>query len=272
MLHSVDKRLVVNGGDIMRVVELQKAKLSSFMEIIENQPGGFRNVFRGQGDASWNLLPSLYRIDASVFAAASMEESYQFFESDLLHRFFDQGFPYLPPIKRGFTNDRILAQHFGVPTRLLDWTLDPLVALYFATENQSNQADAAIFMLAPDAHYKSDYLDHKAARSNSFTAALIDPPAIDRRIPAQKSVFTIQQYGPAEKEFVPLNLRSDFGGHYHNSGMESVRGFAKIVIPGNMKRYLRHLLHGAGIDQRNLFPGLDGVGGDIARRARESLL
>lgn len=256
----------------MRVVELQQAKLSSFMEIIETQPGGFRNIFRGQGDASWHLLPSLYRISAEVFQASSVEESYDLLESQLLLRFFDQGFPYLPPIKRGFTNDRIIAQHFGAPTRLLDWTTDPLISLYFATENQSSREDAAIFMLAPDVEFPSDFLNSRIVKEGSFSAASVSPPAIDRRIPAQKSVFTIHPYGPPGGTFVPLDLRADFGNYYHNAGKERTRGFVKIVIPGRMKRDLRHLLHRSGIDQRNLFPGLEGVGADIARRARESLL
>jgi hypothetical protein len=48
----------------------------------------------------------------------------------------------------------------------------------------------------------------------------------------------------------------------------SVRGFAKIIIPGHIARYLRDILLGFGIDRRNLFPGLDGVGMDIGGRAR----
>lgn len=41
-------------------------------------------------------------------------------------------------------------QHYGVPTRLLDWSENPLVALYFAVENKDKETDAAIWMLRPN--------------------------------------------------------------------------------------------------------------------------
>lgn len=255
----------------MRVVELSVGSLSAYIAIIEGQPGGLRNVFRGQQNAEWSLQPGLYRIEDTNIHSATMEESYGSLEAQMVSRFFEQGLPYLPAIKRGFTNDRILAQHFGVPTSLLDWTLDPLVALYFATENLQSDNDAAIFMLAPDASYDPEYFDASRGRQLPHTAAAIYPPAIDRRIPAQKSIFTVHPYGDPTARFVPLDQRSALGGLYI-TGTQQNRGFAKIIIPGLLKRSFRHLLHGMGVDQRNLFPGLEGVGADIARRARAGAL
>jgi hypothetical protein len=48
----------------------------------------------------------------------------------------------------------------------------------------------------------------------------------------------------------------------------SSRGFAKIIIPQSLKRLLFERLLDVGIDRRNLFPGLDGVGADTAARAK----
>jgi hypothetical protein len=152
-----------------------------------------------------------------------------------------------------------------VPTRLLDWTRDPLVALFFAVEQHQAEAksDAALFMIAPDAEYRPE--DVRSLGPHKVIA--MRPPAIDRRIPAQKSVFTFHQYGSENEPFVPLDERPEIGGVYV-TGSVSQRGFAKIIIPSRIAGHLRHTLLGMGIDRRNLFPGLDGVGMDIGARAQ----
>lgn len=255
----------------MRVVELKDGTLSAYLATVEQQPGALRNVFRGQQDATWSLQPGLYRIENTNIHSSTVQESYDFFEAQMVSKFFEQGLPYLPAIQRGFTNDRILAQHFGVPTRFLDWSLDPLVALYFATENPRSDTDAAIFMLAPDAVFNSENFDRVRGSLPRYTAASISPPAIDRRIPAQKSIFTVHPYGDSTSRFVPLDSRPTLGGIYM-TGTVQKQGFSKIIIPQRLKYNFRHLLHGMGVDQRNLFPGLEGVGADIARRAHAGLL
>lgn len=248
----------------MRILELKQASLASFFELIENQPGGYRNLFRGQRDASWGLVPSLYRLKYTDMGFARFEENYHAYELKCIERFFNEAMPYLPPIERGYSNDRILAQHFGVPTRLLDWTRDPLVALFFAVESYDRDTDteAVIFMIAPDAEHRPE--DVRTLRHNVIA---MTPPAIDRRIPAQKSVFTFHPYGPANEPFVPLDKRADIGGTY-TTGQVSQRGFAKIVISRRVAFFLRQTLMNMGVDRRNLFPGLDGVGMDIGARAQ----
>lgn len=189
--------------------------------------------------------------------------SYSLLEAQSIGRFFDEGLTYLPPLKRSYSNDRILAQHFGVPTRLLDWTRDPLVAMFFALENWGTNEDAAIYMLRPDAHY----LPEEVRSLGPHQAVALTPPAIDRRIPAQKSMFTFHPYGPPDRPFVPLDDRMDIVNRIV-SGDCVVRGFVKIVIPARFKRNLYQTLLGLGCDRRNLFPGLDGVGADISARVR----
>lgn len=247
----------------MRITELKTASLSSLFYIIENQPGGMRHLFRGQGNAEWGLIPGLYRIENINIQTENLEKSYDFYEQASLDLFFNQALPYLPSLTRGYSNDRILAQHFGVPTRLLDWSYDPLVALFFATDNLQAGVDAAIFMISPDADYKREDVNSLG----SHKVIKLTPPAIDRRIPAQKSVFTYHPYGSPEERFVPLDKREDIGNTF-STGTTSERGFAKILIPHRIAAQMHRLLLSLGIDRRNLFPGLDGVGMDIATRAR----
>ncbi len=251
----------------MRIVELKDHSLSSLFGAIESQPGSYRNLFRGQKNAGWGLIPPLYRISSLGISSGTLEGNYDLFEQRSIDMFFNEGLPYLPSIQRSYSNDRILAQHFGVPTRLLDWSRDPLVATFFAVENSQSEEDAALYMILPDAHYRPEQVKslgpHKAIE--------LVPPAIDRRIPAQKSVFTFHPYGPADKPFVPLDERAEMGNAI-TTATGTVLGFVKIIIPSRIKASLCRTLLGLGIDRRNLFPGLDGVGADIAARARAGRL
>lgn len=247
----------------MKVIELQRPSLAALFEIIESQPGQYRYLFRGQRNAEWGLIPALYRIQNLSVAGGTLEDNFNIYENMSIQRFFNEALPYLPPLQRSYSNDRILAQHFGVPTRLLDWSRDPLVALFFAVEHNQTSTDAAIFMVLPEAQHKPEDVRSLGAHN----VMEMTPAAIDRRIPAQKSVFTFHPYGPADKPFVPLDARPNVGSNITTAnGVE--RGFAKIVIPSRIARLLYSTLLSLGIDRRNLFPGLDGVGMDIGLRAQ----
>jgi hypothetical protein len=241
---------------------LKTASLAALLALVEEFPAGERHLFRGHADAAWHLVPNLYRITPNL-NAGSIAKTYDHFEAELIERFFQEGLPYLPAISRSYSNDRALAQHFGVPTRLIDWSEDPLVATFFAVEQWDSGTDAAVFMILPEARFKPEHVKS----FNSLQSIAFRPPAIDRRIPAQRSVFTFHPHDPEDQPFVPLDERSNIGGQVANpDGV--VRGFAKIVIPQALKRLLFGRLLGVGIDRRNLFPGLDGVGADTAARAR----
>lgn len=179
----------------MQTIELTDRSLAALLAIIEKQPGSYGNLFRGQADASWSLVPSLYRVKHLPIASENQEKNYDIFEFGWINSFFDEGLNYLPTITRTYSNDRILAQHFGVPTRLLDWTRDPLVAVYFAVENPQPNLDAAVYMILPEAKHRPE--DVKSLGPHKVIE--LTPPAIDARITAQKSVFTFHPYGPSSQ-------------------------------------------------------------------------
>lgn len=242
-------------GRIMKNLTLPHPTLSSYLALIENEPGEYRRLFRGQTNSAWGLTPALYRTVPNV-GGGTMEANFDFFEARLLERFFDEALPYLPPLSRSYSNDRIVAQHFGVPTRLLDWTHNPFVALFFALDGaHQSTTDAAIFAILPDAFAKPEQLNG----SGPHQVIAFDPPAIDRRIPAQRSAFTFHPYGPPGAPFVPVDQRPDIGNWITvDTGRE--RAFTKIIIPSDHKRHLWSALAHLGYDRRTLFPGLDGVG------------
>src|SRR5690606_29932018 len=89
--------------------------------------------------------------------------------------------------------------------------------------------------------------------------AQIIPPAVDDRVAAQKSVFTIQTFGSVEK-FIPLDereLRTSIDEEGTNS-LDEAALFGKVVIPQEKKSEVLQQLMSIGIDASLVFPGLQG--------------
>ena len=99
-----------------------------------------RPWWRGQSDYSWGLIPSLHR------------KGFKSKESNINNRFRMMAKPRHAncPTSNDVFSRLFLMQHYRLPTRLLDWSESPLVALYFATEADSNDyTDAAIWVYLP---------------------------------------------------------------------------------------------------------------------------
>src|ERR1700679_3623933 len=95
--------------------------------------------FRGHADAGWKLTPKLYRPE---FDGADENEIRHEFQSRALQLIQGR----LPADKWEWY---FLMQHYGVPTRLLDWTENVLIAAYFAVAENDGKTDAAIWVLDP---------------------------------------------------------------------------------------------------------------------------
>lgn len=163
-----------------------------------------------------------------------------------------------------------LGQHRGLPTRLLDWTYSPLVALHFATEDPHDfDEDGAVWAVNfVEANKRlprrlKGILDRE--RSETFTVEMladfetlrdfdalrrdpfvvfVEPPAIDRRILNQFALFSLMSS--------PLAVLDD----WLMSHPELCR---RVVVPAALKWEIRDKLDQANVNERVLFPGLDGL-------------
>lgn len=217
--------------------------LPEYLQHIEEQCTGERNVlFRGHTNSTWVLEPKIARL--ALRTHFRMPDA----ESEMLRDFKRQALPHLSRDLRDNWDWLALAQHHGLPTRLLDWTTNPLVALWFAVERPpEEETDGAVWMFfgAPD-----DYADEEKITDplNTKRTLIFRPRHLTSRIIAQSGWFTVHRFIPDRPGFVPLE---------HNSRQKA--RLQKIKIPGRYFPALREDLSRCGLNAGALFGDLNGI-------------
>jgi hypothetical protein len=213
---------------------------------------------RGHASFSWKLLPTISRpLEYAGLQTSGFDRDRELY---LLNRFRRYSRAYL---ERDVDEKELmfLARHHGLPVRILDWTANPLVALYFACANDQNMKnDGAIWAILRCQHphkYFYDFYKSTQPLLKLRGVKIIYAPYVSPRIVAQSCNFTIQD--TPDKELQTYNpsayAQKDF----------DIKRLEKWSIPSDMKVEFLRILERCGINERALFPDLDGIGRSIIR-------
>lgn len=194
--------------------------------------------FRGQADSTWPLLPKAGRPEYSLPNRRHVGR---------FNHWTEQATAYLSDLPANDWERLAIAQHHGLATCLLDWTFNPLVALYFACSERP-QDDGAVYCYEPPGFVDVMVFPLTEVECNGIGFI---PRAIATRILNQKAAFTVHL--PPEGEF-PVRESPVSKGQAN---------LAKLLIPAAMKEDLLRMLDDYGINRVTLFPDLDGLSGHV---------
>ena len=143
-------------------------------------------MFRGHADIAWELEPAIDRGDFSNARKAITRMDH---ERLVFEEFKRRALPHLHQLPRDDWEFLALARHHGVPTRLLDWTENPLAALFFAVE-ALGQTDSAVWCYTyVEREERLDTRQHPNPLALD-RIILYQPPHVHSRLWTQSGVFT----------------------------------------------------------------------------------
>lgn len=309
---------------IVEIVECSTA--DEFLRKLSGPDSKYHNgypytwLFRGVGCSNFELTPTALREGAFLRYSLSSSDVYQITnERKVIKSFYElanrRGMP-LPEdshrvqelvrtfdprmLGRGEANENVwppsdlitlcgLARHYGIPTRLLDWTYDPRVAAYFAARNamnhtketesigrRSKQQERTKGSMAVWAFFKTFYENLLEIDADGIPYELVTVPyATNPNLQAQQGVFTLVRHRETAnaidrttldvtlfdylKRSRPRVLRTNEGG---------ISAFFKYELPWSECGGLLRVLANHGVNASTVFPGYAGVADAVLEQLR----
>lgn len=207
--------------------------------------------WRGQSDSTWTLQPALFH------------KGFNLNESSMHVRFANYAkvrYKDAPPII-DYPSWLFLMQHYGLPTRLLDWTQSPLVALHFAVKNLiRHNVDGVIWGISPT-----------RLNNNTVSIPAILNPSHKLVNPVIHAAWKVEKPQESKIDAIAISAQhidvrqmiqsSEFTIHGKNTDLQNLASasefLVKIIIPSSYKLGFKELLNAFHINDSYLFPDLE---------------
>ncbi len=214
---------------------MKEVKINNFTEFHEviDKYDARTVIYRGMKSVDFPLIPKIGRL-IPPDSVGSREKN----EQEILRLFKERAFQYLDFTPATDWDWLAIGQQYGLPTRLLDWADNPLVACFFAVD-EASEDDSVIHAYRSESYIPVDKYPNpfKYKQVGKFV-----PKHLIRRITTQGGLFTIHP-----NPFEP----------FESNDMD------KIIIPNEIRSELKKTLNKYGVDRFSLFPSLDGLAAHI---------
>ena len=220
---------------------------------------GLRLWYRGEENASLTLVPSIQRSQKRIDAERYITNDFYIRARQILDN---------PPEKHNYASWVSLMQHYGLPTRMLDWSQSPLVAVFFATETykQTPDIDACVWVLAPGLLNERVGLGNCIYPIDADTTQEMLLPAFKHAHHNPELKGKILACSSTENNLRMYAQHSNFTVHNSSDRLEDIcdeNMLYKIIIPCERKEYFIESLRVFGITQGAIYPDLDHISSDL---------
>ena len=216
---------------------------------------GLRLWYRGEENASLTLVPSIQRSQKRIDAERYITNDFYIRARQILDN---------PPEKHNYASWVSLMQHYGLPTRMLDWSQSPLVAVFFATETykQTPDIDACVWVLAPGLLNEREGFGNCIYPIDADTTQEMLLPAFKHAHHNPELKGKILACSSTENNLRMYAQHSNFTVHNSPDRLEDIcdeNMLYKIIIPCERKEYFIESLRVFGITQGAIYPDFDHI-------------
>lgn len=209
-------------------------------------------IYRGQtkttDEKGWELRPKAGRDDYTGGFERYVDQKMPMKSYDLewFSKWRTEAIAYSNKVPADDLECLAYAQHYGLATRLLDWSRNPLVALYFAVSGDE-KVDGGVYLITG-----LPTLTASSLAQSVGDVSFYQPPPFDRRLAAQEGLFT---FHPRPQSSVPI---MEVASQYESNPVPHTN-LHTVKVPWRAKALLRQQLADLGVTRKSLFPDLDGL-------------
>lgn len=249
------------------MVEIEITSIDMLVDQIEKMRNKYGNQpiwFRGQENRGWGLIPSIQRGD--------LIKREQFITNDFyiyVNQIEDNS-----PSKTNYAGWMSLMQHYGLPTRILDWSSSPLIACYFALEkNREKENDASVWVLIPRNLNRQEGFGGCVYPIDAFTVQSMLVPAFKSNAEIEEKFRDkIIACHSVEKNLRMYSQQSSFTVHNSEKRLEDIcdsETLFKFIIPYKYKEKLYRSTTILGISSSFIYPDMEHISKDIIKKYSE---
>lgn len=248
------------------MVERTVRSIDELLEFITelNEKHKLHLWYRGDADKSYPLLPSIQRNEHKISLERYITNDFYIKANQVLEK---------APAKKNYAAWMSIMQHYGLPTRLLDWSQSPLIAAFFAVEKYIDfpQTDACVWVLAPGRLNEMEGFGSCIYPVDADTVQNMLLPAFKERGHVEELADKIIACHSTENNLRMYSQQANFTIHNSLRRLEDIcdeNTLYKIIIPADARQYFSYCLGIFGITEGFVYPDLDHISYDLKRAYR----